>query len=590
MHRHHALVFLTIFVSLNGAIRSHAAQAEGVVRLRSKADAPGIARVPRVGRTVAAHTTRSAEGIVRLGGKALRSAAVHRVAASAPQQPNARPVLREPEGVARVGKPPVTAATMKKADPPPKIVADRGHNESNWKLPKVASSTPATKTATAAEQKLPLIRSSRPRSTPASAPPAAYSYSRRTLSHRAPIGRAESAKASAKSVVIAGDQKPTSVLIDGKPDQPATAVKVPTKVASKPVPKTVRPATAALKAVTTNVTRAPVTATVSNSGSGKPNAKQTQPARPAAAKDDQSDTFLPPKIVSTRPTSVSAKTASTPAAGNSGTTADNTRSVNKVTGKTVTSTDAEQSPATSSAPGQSTTPGKGTLTVPAPKLAATPSKTRHLSRPDAVFRPERHWLGLTNPEVHEPVYLQDLESLLQRKKAGTPARTVAQSAPVDPSDCDASDLNSLFRPIDQTVAFAPRAEEMSTPTDCASSLMDGAVIPEHYNSQVLGGPPAPSRHVHAFCHNPLYFEDMNLERCGRGHYCSQTAVSAARFFGTAAIMPYLMTLDHPTDCVQASQDCPTCYEFPAEATRPRWSLKAAAVQAAAVTGYIFIIP
>jgi hypothetical protein len=64
-----------------------------------------------------------------------------------------------------------------------------------------------------------------------------------------------------------------------------------------------------------------------------------------------------------------------------------------------------------------------------------------------------------------------------------------------------------------------------------------------------------------FCHNPLYFEEVNLERygyqcgdrsccvtCGR-ECCLQPAASAAHFYGSLLALPYCMAAECPGDCV-----------------------------------------
>ena len=64
-----------------------------------------------------------------------------------------------------------------------------------------------------------------------------------------------------------------------------------------------------------------------------------------------------------------------------------------------------------------------------------------------------------------------------------------------------------------------------------------------------------------FYHNPLYFEEINLERygyqcgdrscccsCGR-ESCLQPAASAFHFFGTLPVLPYCMANECPGDCV-----------------------------------------
>ena len=52
----------------------------------------------------------------------------------------------------------------------------------------------------------------------------------------------------------------------------------------------------------------------------------------------------------------------------------------------------------------------------------------------------------------------------------------------------------------------------------------------------------------AFCHRPLYFEDVNLERYGHHFHCVQPLVSAAHFFGRVPFLPYLATVSKPWEC------------------------------------------
>ncbi len=53
-----------------------------------------------------------------------------------------------------------------------------------------------------------------------------------------------------------------------------------------------------------------------------------------------------------------------------------------------------------------------------------------------------------------------------------------------------------------------------------------------------------------FCHQPLYFEEVNLERYGyRVGGCLQPLVSAAHFFGTIPLLPYKMVVHPPSECV-----------------------------------------
>ncbi len=51
-----------------------------------------------------------------------------------------------------------------------------------------------------------------------------------------------------------------------------------------------------------------------------------------------------------------------------------------------------------------------------------------------------------------------------------------------------------------------------------------------------------------FCHQPLYFEDVMLERHGHERFpCAQPLVSGARFFGNVALLPYNSYLQRPLE-------------------------------------------
>ena len=99
-----------------------------------------------------------------------------------------------------------------------------------------------------------------------------------------------------------------------------------------------------------------------------------------------------------------------------------------------------------------------------------------------------------------------------------------------------------------------------------------------------------NRDSYPFHHNPLWFEDPNLERCGRGWGPFTTTVSAMRASANIPILPYRFTAEKPWSCVRTLPDCTTCEKFGYEAYLPPWSLSAAAVQAAATVGIIYIVP
>lgn len=94
-----------------------------------------------------------------------------------------------------------------------------------------------------------------------------------------------------------------------------------------------------------------------------------------------------------------------------------------------------------------------------------------------------------------------------------------------------------------------------------------------------------------FYHNPLYFEQVNLERYGQGTYtCLQPAASAAHFFATIPVLPYkiggqdwnerVYTLGHrrPGNC------------NPYQIHYHPFSWRGVTYQVAATTGVVFIVP
>jgi hypothetical protein len=89
--------------------------------------------------------------------------------------------------------------------------------------------------------------------------------------------------------------------------------------------------------------------------------------------------------------------------------------------------------------------------------------------------------------------------------------------------------------------------------------------------------------------NPLYFEDVSLERYGRVS-CVQNALSGAKFFGTVAILPYKMGVDCPRECVYALGPTRPGNCAPAVCEKLPCSARGMALQAAAVTGIGFLFP
>ncbi len=100
----------------------------------------------------------------------------------------------------------------------------------------------------------------------------------------------------------------------------------------------------------------------------------------------------------------------------------------------------------------------------------------------------------------------------------------------------------------------------------------------------------PKRNRHPIWYKPLYFEDPNLERCGRGGGIINEALSAVRFFGRVPALPVMLANDPPGSCVRALPDCPTCHKFGHDAYLKVPEPDGALLQIAAAVGLIFLIP
>lgn len=102
--------------------------------------------------------------------------------------------------------------------------------------------------------------------------------------------------------------------------------------------------------------------------------------------------------------------------------------------------------------------------------------------------------------------------------------------------------------------------QLERPVDVACQYMD-PFSPAYYSTPPRFGAHRPSRDTHVLMHQPLYFEDANLERCGQTSGCLTTACSSVHFATSIAFVPFHMAVEHPHSCVPSLPDCPTCHSF-----------------------------
>lgn len=94
-----------------------------------------------------------------------------------------------------------------------------------------------------------------------------------------------------------------------------------------------------------------------------------------------------------------------------------------------------------------------------------------------------------------------------------------------------------------------------------------------------------------FCHQPLYFEEVNLERYGYGcRPCVQPLVSGAHFFLTVPALPYKMVVNPPRECVYTLGYYRPGDRVPWQRNYLPWDTRAAVVEAGVAVGLVFLIP
>lgn len=139
----------------------------------------------------------------------------------------------------------------------------------------------------------------------------------------------------------------------------------------------------------------------------------------------------------------------------------------------------------------------------------------------------------------------------------SPAQPQVSPAPTGDAQRRLAILQHLERPLGTITLSAVDAFE-GPPNQAAAAMADtpSALIPS-------GGwvnPPV-NRYPVLFVHQPLYFEEINLERCGWGHGIFQPIFSSGAFLGHTALLPVNMLVDHPKELVPSPGDCLTCQRW-----------------------------
>lgn len=185
----------------------------------------------------------------------------------------------------------------------------------------------------------------------------------------------------------------------------------------------------------------------------------------------------------------------------------------------------------------------------------------------------------------------------QEASGGTKATTVVLVQSEEEVQTPSDDVLAELKPVRsieiRKAVEVPQMAEMDNPqlrepADQARAMLRKR--PPFKFWPVYRDPWVANRDSYAFHHNPLWFEDPNLERCGRGKGSFTSVASFLQFNANVAFLPYRMTAQPPFSCVRTLPDCTVCQKFGCDAYLPPWSLPATAVQGGAIFGFIYAIP
>ena len=184
--------------------------------------------------------------------------------------------------------------------------------------------------------------------------------------------------------------------------------------------------------------------------------------------------------------------------------------------------------------------------------------------PSTVFRAVSATRLLSESSDDDAAATDQVETIqLDPAPAAEPEATIEADQQTE-ADPRLPDL--LHRPLsDVTLADALQPTDLDgtvlrTPDDQAATIYN--IQDALLDSTVTFRACCRWRSLFPFCHNPLYFEDANMERCGIGYGCLTEMVSAGRFFGRVALLPASMVVDPPCSCVPSLGECPSCHGFP----------------------------
>jgi hypothetical protein len=147
-------------------------------------------------------------------------------------------------------------------------------------------------------------------------------------------------------------------------------------------------------------------------------------------------------------------------------------------------------------------------------------------------------------------------------------------------------LDALKKPL-STVRITATSGGENVPLSRAPDVLGNQ--PAVHISSTDAASPTFDRYTLRFCHRPLYFEERNLERCGKTYGCATNAVSGVYFLTNTALIPYRIATQRPDCTVATPGDCKTCQQFDCDIEPLGHEPRGALLEAAAAAGFVFLL-
>lgn len=185
------------------------------------------------------------------------------------------------------------------------------------------------------------------------------------------------------------------------------------------------------------------------------------------------------------------------------------------------------------------------------------------------------------------IQLQALEEVQGIPSAAAPSTTSPSTAPAATSSNTTA--TERFGPIEAlTIDTAPPAGRL--PESAAAPLAESGDQSAWSEANRGWQPSVFCWEASAFCHRPLYFEEVNLERYGYARRLTQPLVSGVYFYGNVLALPYNMMAQKPHRCIYTLGHYRPGSHVPRQIHWPPLRVDAGLMEAGLVTGLVFIFP